>query len=709
MTAVTWINNAGGDWSDSANWSPHLPSLGCEVMIATPTPQTITIADGTVIEIQQLRIKGDSLSLSNGNLTVDGAYAQTGGSLDVSGEAELTLHGPSSINGNLVDSSSFGIEVDQRLVVSGSADLSGGSIQALNAFNAFGHYLVEGPTTLSNTEFTFGYTGTFTAEGGLSITGDVFNASPDGEGTNSFAQAATIENVGKAMWSAGELFMPNGNLVNDTHAVFIDSFDGTFTGAVDFTANDNFAFFQNNGLFRKTDGTGITILDALSNNGTIEVDEGSVLTHSYFGTGSIIGAGSMIFEPAADRDAVIIPVIDGGVEISDVVFEGLGFPESAASAQFNETQVLRRFQTKTVEVAVGGAVEFFSTPEVGTFSIDSLSIAVFDASADIGLLIDNGAIALNGKSDVQVSGDYINANSGFGNAFNPDANIGPIGDGIHAVGSLLEVEGNGVQDDGGRTATIDFGSYHVGDVLSRSYDIANAGPATTTKLRGAIQTNVNGGNITDAFLSGPGVTPQNFGPIAGGAAAGPYNITLVGAAGAITGQTLEILTNFNNVPGKTIAIEGMGYNFAHAGFDVLSGGSGAAIQGSGRSFTLNLGDIAQGSGTRQLSFDVLNDAAGPADTLSGQLTAVLSAAVSESGGPSTFSGLDAGQSAAPIMLSIDTSAPGRFSADFALAGTGAHPGFDGAIPTETFTITGDIVGSSPPSLAIRGMLAGGGH
>ncbi len=63
-----------------------------------------------------------------------------------------------------------------------------------------------------------------------------------------------------------------------------------------------------------------------------------------------------------------------------------------------------------------------------------------------------------------------------------------------------------------------FGNIHVGDVASRQFAIANTGTSGPA-LRGALQTSVNGGNLTDARLSGSGVTAGNFGPVAAGASA----------------------------------------------------------------------------------------------------------------------------------------------------------------------------------------------
>ena len=88
-----------------------------------------------------------------------------------------------------------------------------------------------------------------------------------------------------------------------------------------------------------------------------------------------------------------------------------------------------------------------------------------------------------------------------------------------------------------------------------NYQVANTGPAgDSAALRGAIQTSVNGGNVTDARLSGAGVTAQNFGPVAGGATSGNFGVTFNGGAGgALSGQAVHIINNFDNVANQTIS------------------------------------------------------------------------------------------------------------------------------------------------------------
>src|SRR5208283_5217750 len=97
---------------------------------------------------------------------------------------------------------------------------------------------------------------------------------------------------------------------------------------------------------------------------------------------------------------------------------------------------------------------------------------------------------------------------------------------------------------------------------SANYSIANTGTSGPS-LIGAIQTNVNGGNITNGALSGSGVTAQNFGPIATGTSTSPLTVTYAPiAAGALSGQAVHLANNFGNVGEQTLSITGAAYNLA---------------------------------------------------------------------------------------------------------------------------------------------------
>jgi len=121
------------------------------------------------------------------------------------------------------------------------------------------------------------------------------------------------------------------------------------------------------------------------------------------------------------------------------------------------------------------------------------------------------------------------------------------------------ITGADITGGGTTTPTLALGNVHVGD--STTYQIANQGSTSLSpSLRGAIQTN-NGGNINPALLTGNGVTPGNFGPIAPGTSSSTFTVTAAGA-GSLSGQAVHVANNFDNVPAQTISLTGAAYALA---------------------------------------------------------------------------------------------------------------------------------------------------
>ena len=168
-----------------------------------------------------------------------------------------------------------------------------------------------------------------------------------------------------------------------------------------------------------------------------------------------------------------------------------------------------------------------------------------------------GGILNIGSHNVTV-GNLLNGNQGEGNAFNPRA-------GILGAGTLFQVpEGDHplvkLLQDGHEITGLDFGTVHVGDTAVLHFTLENfAGNGGGPAAQGALQTMVNGANITDAALSGSGVTAQNF-TIPGRGGQVSYDIALdTSQAHDLAGQALHIAFQFNNGQfdvGQTLAITG---------------------------------------------------------------------------------------------------------------------------------------------------------
>ena len=109
------------------------------------------------------------------------------------------------------------------------------------------------------------------------------------------------------------------------------------------------------------------------------------------------------------------------------------------------------------------------------------------------LTISGGNLAL-GSQNIVVAHGYDNSNFGAGNSFNRRAGVTGAGQ-IRASGDVAQTIA-GVNVINGTTATpsLTIGNVHVG-ATTFNYTVNNIG-TNGPSLRGALQTSVNGGNIT---------------------------------------------------------------------------------------------------------------------------------------------------------------------------------------------------------------------
>jgi hypothetical protein len=220
----------------------------------------------------------------------------------------------------------------------------------------------------------------------------------------------------------------------------------------------------------------------------------------------------------------------------------------------------------TIRAAFGGTLSFGSgIGGSGTVQIDSLATINISGGAmdsTTNNLIHNGAAMALGNNDIQVQLDYQNGSFGAGNSFNPRANVTGAGQ-LNATPGTNQVLLGNVTGGTTPTVTMNLGNLHVGDFATRNYQIGVTG--TPVKLRGAIQTNVGGANITDSRLSGAGVTAGNFGPIDFSSMSGNFAVTFNGTtAGPLSGQQVRVVNNFDNVTDQILQFTGAVYRLAEA-------------------------------------------------------------------------------------------------------------------------------------------------
>lgn len=173
------------------------------------------------------------------------------------------------------------------------------------------------------------------------------------------------------------------------------------------------------------------------------------------------------------------------------------------------------------------------------------------------MLINGGTTLLNANT-VTVHVDYDNPNFGTGDAFNRRAGVV-----VSGTGNRLIAAGDANQGIGGAGVTggitnmpsLVIGNVHVG-ANTATYEIQNTG-SSGPALRGAVQTGVNGGVITDARLSGNGVTAGNWGPVAaGGSLSRDVTLTIdtAGVYAPLIGQAVNIVNNFDNTRSQLLSI-----------------------------------------------------------------------------------------------------------------------------------------------------------
>jgi hypothetical protein len=243
----------------------------------------------------------------------------------------------------------------------------------------------------------------------------------------------------------------------------------------------------------------------------------------------------------------------------------------------------------------------------GNITVNPAATLTIGANSTVGTLTQNGTLNL-GANNITVSSDYVPQNfssTNSGNSFNKVAGVTGTGQ-IVAAGptpaNMEVITGPDVTGGATTTPTLGLGILHVGD--STTYAIDNEGTPANPSLRGAIQTDVNGGNITGDLLTGIGVMAANFGPIAPGTGTTNYMVTATNP-GVLSGQAVHFANNFGNVPEQTMSITGQVNNYAALAFQ-QTGGQGK-LSGGGTSYDLDFGNVLQGSAAPEAMLAILND------------------------------------------------------------------------------------------------------
>ncbi len=492
-----------------------------------------------------LGVGSGGLVFQNGIYTNSGLIeAQNGSSVTFQSGATLTNDGSTGILSKgtyeaLSTGSGATVALGNSVVKTDSATL---------IYSGVGATITAGGTSVASTLSTISATGVL----------DVLNGA-------SFVSPASLTDKGQIVLSAGTL----GAKVLTIAAGATITGSGTITaGLHDFgviVATGGVLTVNGNGTISGlVEGTGTLSLSGhtttLGSGATLDVSAITMINHANLNLATNIAfAGT--FDVVGGET---ITTSNGSSFTNTGVFEETGSGTSTVSAPFsNSGTILVSSGTLDFTAGLSNAANGVIDDNVGKFntnaalSAGTLEIGGKAAAASIGgsastlavLDMAGGSLNTNG-STVTITGDYDNTAAGKGNAYNPFAGVTGTIDGQGTQLTVVGVNGTTITTvNGTPTITVAPGG-------KAQFVVENAGAAGSASLRGALQTSVNGGNITSPDLSGNGVTAANFGPIAAGGKSAVYTINY--SSGSLSNQAIHFQSDFANVAGVTVDVVGSG-------------------------------------------------------------------------------------------------------------------------------------------------------
>jgi T5SS/PEP-CTERM-associated repeat protein/autotransporter-associated beta strand protein len=537
-----------------------------------------------------------------------------------------------------------------------------------------GAVTVDGANSTWNLENSFLFigdtgNGTLTVSNGGQVLGDVAELArePGSTGTVTVSGAnSTLVNTSNLIdlvignLGSGILTVSSGGLVTTGLALNISAYSGS-SGVVNLNSGGTIQAGNTSGI---QTGTGNYAFNW--GGGTVQVT-GSDLTTS-------INATLMPDATPSTLDTNGFNATWSGVISGNDSFSKIG-AGTLTLAGANTFSALVTIVNGTLAVSGPGTLGN-TTNTVDVFSGATLNIAGSSSGVGVGTLTDNGSVALG--ANLTVGSDYTNPNFGSGNSFNGRAGVTGTGLILAGGNSALGVTGNVT---GGNTATpvLALPNIHQGGNETLDYAVVNTG-TNGPVLRGALQTNVNGGHLTDARLSGTGVTASNYVPLAPGNSTSAYAVTLTGSsAGALAAnQTVAIVSNYGNVGPQKLQITG-GNVYAYAAAGNLA-------------TPLNLGNFHVGD-TAQQTVPATN-AAGASGGFTENLGGSATGSSGNATGSGSFNGLATGNSSTALTASLNTASAGAKSGNVtygfvsqALAGSGLG---NTTLASQTVALSGNV-------------------
>jgi hypothetical protein len=670
-TASTW-NGGDGPWSGASNWTgdvPNSPAINAFIDNGAG-PSTVTLDIDAVVggltldNDDQLLFNADARTLSvSANATVNGVIDVAGGAsgfagiLSFSGPAAQTINGSGAITfggagnggGSLNNEGTNTLTIGSGVLIHGK----NGSVDGAPEAGVSGGILNQGTIAAD------------VAGGTLTLTA-VTNAGSiqaSNGGTLSFAGAASANVIGGALTGGSWQAFANSTI--------------SLTAAGPVTANAASIVLA---------GTGSTFLSGASQQpleSTLTANQGSL---------QILGGRSYISPLSAGI------VNSGTLQLSGGVFAPSSLTNTATGQIFGFGAITPTVINAGTVRATGGTLVSSGgiSGNAGTIQIDAdgvLDLSSATVSSSAAFLIQSGTAAGSlslGTNNVTISADYTNTAFGVGNAFDRRANVSGSGL-IRAGGNVAQsLGGADVSNGTSATPTITFGNVHVGDIVTRNYTINNTG-STGPVLRGAIQTSVNGGNITDPRLSGAGITAANFGPIALGSSTANLPIIFTATTpGSVTGQVIHITSNFDNLAAQNLQIvNSAAYRLASADVTPTS---------------LNFGIVHVGDSVAQQPITITN--AAPNDGFSESLSASFAAPSAPIIAGGSIIRLAAGASnGSSLLIGLNTTtaaiANGNVTLNLISDGLGTSNLGTSALSSQSISVSGTVNNYASPTFVFQ--------
>jgi hypothetical protein len=666
-TGTLQVTSSGSNVLNGVNFSGTLDLTSIanareQIINAAPINGVINVANGGILTLNSESTTGGNQTLAgtvsinlndaNARLSIDGTGSTTLGS-------GVTVHGQGNI-GTPAFVGGTNTLTNNGLI---SADVAGGTLSITTPGNS-GSFInnttvqaVNGATLLLSTNVSnagqiLAGTGSTVTQNGVAITGGTVATS----GTGALQVTSSGSNVLNGVNFSGTLDL--STLANTREQIINGA---TINGAVNI-ANGGILSLNSAATTAPTAG-----VQTIGGTGVINLNDASARL-------SIEGNGSTTLAAGL--------TVRGQGNIGTAVFIG------GTNTLFNNGTIIADGGTLTIAApANNGTLSGGGTLQTsgGTLNLNTAS-----ASTQGHLVMGGAGSALNlNAQNLTITGDYTNAQFGSGNSFNARAGVSGTGQVLAGGDATQVISGAGVTNGSTANATLSIGNVHVG-ANTFDYQIGNGGTTGPT-LRGAVQTSANGASITDSRLLG-GVTAGNYnaGAPGGGGSAQTvtYTATSAGVQAPLSGQVLNLASNFANIG-----------NLGNQKLDIVLGG-GAAAYNLAAGSTANVAVSNQRvGGTTVGALTVSNTAP------SGSFTEALNAAFAGSTGSvtgtsgsitgGTGSGVAGGASNSTAMtVGIDTSTAGAKSGtatlNYVSNGTGSSGLGNTAVGSQTVNVTGNV-------------------